>query len=69
MTSASGSFDFTPLLAAGLPAAAVKWTGAPKYNFVGGNNDTAQIPVAHLLEATTAGARPRGRDVGNLRPQ
>jgi 2-aminoadipate transaminase len=54
MTSASGSFDFTPLLAAGLPAAAVKWTGAPRYNFVGGNNDTAQIPVAHLLEATTA---------------
>jgi 2-aminoadipate transaminase len=54
MTSASGSFDFTPLLAAGLPPAAVKWNGFPKYNFVGGNNDADQVPVAQLLEAATA---------------
>jgi 2-aminoadipate transaminase len=54
MTSASGSFDFTPLLAAGLPPAAVKWNGFPKYNFVGGNNDADQVPVAQLLEAATS---------------
>jgi 2-aminoadipate transaminase len=54
MTSASGSFDFTPLLAAGLPPAAAKWNGFPKYNFVGGNNDADQVPVAKLLEASTA---------------
>lgn len=48
------SFDYTPLLAAGLPLAAAKWTGAPKYNFVGGNNDADQVPVDRLLEASTA---------------
>ena len=37
MTSAA--FDFAPLLPAGLPAAAAKWTGLAKYSFVGGNND------------------------------
>ena len=36
MTSAP--FDFAPLLPAGLPAAAAKWTGLAKYSFVGGNN-------------------------------
>lgn len=54
MTSTSGSFDFTPLLAAGLPPAAAKWNGFPRYNFVGGNNDADQVPVARLLEASTA---------------
>lgn len=52
MTAAS--FDFTPLLTEGLPPAAVKWTGFPRYNFVGGNNDPDQVPVARLLEAATA---------------
>ena len=32
----SGAFDFSPLLAPGLPPAAVKFAGFPKYNFVGG---------------------------------
>ncbi|EGP08645.1 putative valine-pyruvate aminotransferase [Bradyrhizobiaceae bacterium SG-6C] len=54
MTSTSGSFDFTPLLAANLPPAAAKWSGFPKYNFVGGNNDADQVPVSKLLEASTA---------------
>jgi len=48
------SFDYTPLLAEGLPPAAAKWNGFPKYNFVGGNNDADQVPVAKLLEASTA---------------
>jgi 2-aminoadipate transaminase len=48
------SFDFTPLLAEGLPPAAVKWSGFPRYNFVGGNNDADQVPVDHLLAASTA---------------
>jgi hypothetical protein len=38
----SGSpFDFTPLLAARLLPPAVKWSGFPKYNFIGGHNDTS----------------------------
>lgn len=54
MTATSGSFDFTPLLATGLPPAAAKWNGFPKYNFVGGNNDADQVPVAKLLEASAS---------------
>ncbi|NGX98048.1 MAG: PLP-dependent aminotransferase family protein, partial [Candidatus Afipia apatlaquensis] len=54
MSSAENSFDFTPLLASGLPPAAAKWSGFPKYNFVGGNNDADQVPVAQLLDASNA---------------
>ncbi|MEH2512138.1 2-aminoadipate transaminase [Nitrobacteraceae bacterium AZCC 1564] len=50
----SVSFDFAPLLADGLPPAAAKWNGFPKYNFVGGNNDPDQVPVDRLLAASTA---------------
>jgi len=48
------SFDFAPLLAAGLPPPAVKWTGFPKYNFIGGHNDAEQVPVERLTAAATA---------------
>jgi 2-aminoadipate transaminase len=56
----SGSFDFGPLLAAGLPPPAVKWTGLPKYNFTGGNNDADQVPVDGLLAAATAVLKREG---------
>src|SRR5437899_12060226 len=52
MTSAA--FDFAPLLPAGLPAPAARWTGLAKYSFVGGNNDPEQIPVDGLIDAATA---------------
>ncbi len=45
------SFDFAPLLAAGLPPPAMQWTGFPKYNFTGGHNDADQVPVAALVKA------------------
>ncbi len=45
------SFDFAPLFAAGLPPPAVKWTGFPKYNFVGGHNDAEHVPVDALVKA------------------
>jgi 2-aminoadipate transaminase len=59
MTSAS--FDFAPLLPAGLPAPAAKWTGLAKYSFVGGNNDPDQVPVEGLIEAVDAVLRREGR--------
>jgi 2-aminoadipate transaminase len=59
MTSAA--FDFSPLLPAGLPAPAAKWTGLAKYSFVGGNNDPDQVPVGGLIEAVTAVLQREGR--------
>src|SRR5215831_20689018 len=55
-----GSFDFAPLLPTGLPPAAVKWTGAARYNFIGGNNDPAQVPVDSLIAAATAVLKREG---------
>src|SRR5438445_6467997 len=49
----SASFDFTPLLAPSLPAPADKWTGFPKYNFIGGNNDADEVPIDGLIAAAT----------------
>jgi len=54
MMSAPTPFDYTPLLAEGLPPAAARWNGFPKYNFVGGNNDADQVPVEKLLAASTS---------------
>lgn len=59
MTSAT--FDFAPLLPAGLPAPAARWTGLAKYSFVGGNNDPDQVPVDGLIEAVNAVLRREGR--------
>ena len=49
-----GRFDFGPLLAPDLPPAAIKWTGWPKYNFIGGHNDADQVPVADLIAAASS---------------
>jgi 2-aminoadipate transaminase len=59
MTAAT--FDFAPLLPAGLPAPATKWTGLAKYSFVGGNNDPDQVPVEGLVDAVTAVLKREGR--------
>src|SRR5262245_32007575 len=59
MTSAV--FDFAPLLPAGLPAPAAKWTGLAKYSFVGGNNDPDQVPVEGLIDAVNAVLKPQGK--------
>jgi len=58
MTSA---FDFAPLLPAGLPAPAARWTGLAKYSFVGGNNDPEQVPVEGLIDAANAVLRREGK--------
>jgi 2-aminoadipate transaminase len=51
---ASASFDFAPLLAAGLPPPAARWTGLARYNFIGGNNDADHVPVDRLIAAASA---------------
>jgi len=47
------ALDFAPLLAPGLPPPAAKWNGFPKYNFVGGHNDAAHVPLDDLVKAAT----------------
>src|ERR1700742_1836471 len=59
--SASASFDFAPLLPAGLPAPAARWTGLAKYSFIGGNNDPDQVPVDGLIDAVNAVLKREGR--------
>src|SRR3954452_4676028 len=58
-------FDFSALLPAGLPAAAAKWTGSARYNFIGGNNDPAHIPVDALAAAATAVLQREGPTLAN----
>ena len=55
------SLDFAPLLAPGLPPPALKWTGSPKYNFVGGHNDADHVPLDQLLKAATDVLTREGR--------
>ena len=59
--SSQAPFDFAPLLAAGLPAPAAKWTGLAKYSFVGGNNDPDQVPVDGLIDAVNAVLKREGK--------
>src|ERR1700682_3075364 len=59
MTTAT--FDFAPLLPAGLPAPAAKWAGLAKYSFIGGNNDPDQVPVDGLIEAVNAVLKREGK--------
>ena len=59
MTAAT--FDFAPLLPAGLPAPAARWTGLAKYSFIGGNNDPDQVPVEGLIDAVNAVLKREGK--------
>jgi 2-aminoadipate transaminase len=55
------SFDLTPLLAPNLPPAAARWSGYPRYNFVGGHNDPEHVPVEGLRAAADAVLQREGR--------
>src|SRR5689334_10237275 len=55
------SFDFPPLLPAGLPPAAARWTGRAKYDFTGGNNDPDALPLDGLIAAAESVMKREGR--------
>jgi 2-aminoadipate transaminase len=57
----ASSFDFTPLLPAGLPAPAARWTGRAKYDFTGGNNDADELPLDELIAAADSVLKREGR--------
>jgi 2-aminoadipate transaminase len=54
-------FDFGPLLPPGTPAPAVRWSGAPKFNFTGGNNDPDEVPLEGLMQAAQSVLAREGR--------
>ena len=56
----TSAFDFAPLLRTGLPAPAAAWNGFPKFNFTGGHNDAAQVPVDKLVAAAAAVLKREG---------
>jgi 2-aminoadipate transaminase len=56
-------FDLAPLLAPNLPPPAVRWTGYPRYNFVGGHNDPDHVPLGDLVAAANAVLQREGRDL------
>ena len=45
--------DYATLFRADLPAATGKYNGRPKYNFVGGHNDSASMPIDDLIAAAS----------------
>jgi len=59
------AFDFGPLFPAGLPGPAAKWTGAPKFNFTGGNNDPDAVPVEGLMAAAQSVLAREGRTLSS----
>jgi 2-aminoadipate transaminase len=58
-----GGFAYTHRFAKDLPPPAPRWTGFPKYNFIGGHNDPARIPAAALAAAANAVLQRRGADL------
>ncbi len=53
-------FDYAELLRRDLPPAAARWTGFPRFNFVGGHNDAGSVPVEDLIAAATAVLKREG---------
>ncbi len=47
-------FVYADRFARGLPDAAPRFSGFPKFNFIGGHNDTTQIPTAELGAAAVS---------------
>ena len=58
-----GGFAYSQLFAKDLPPPAPRWTGFPKYNFIGGHNDPARIPAAALADAAQTVLQRRGADL------
>jgi len=59
------AFDFAPLFPAGSPAPAVKWTGSPRFNFTGGNNDPDAVPLDGLMAAAQSVLAREGRSLSH----
>ena len=65
---AATGFAYSHLFTKDLPPAAPRWTGFPKYNFIGGHNDPEHVPAAALAVSGRGGAAPRRRRPRALQP-
>ncbi|MBO6784356.1 MAG: PLP-dependent aminotransferase family protein [Alphaproteobacteria bacterium] len=55
------AFDISSRFRTGLPAPAAPWNGFPAYNFVGGHNDAASVPIDAFVEASERVLRREGQ--------
>jgi 2-aminoadipate transaminase len=63
------AFDYSSFFRADIPPAAARWSGFPKYNFIGGHNDEDQVPVALLAKAASDAVLREGRTLATYRLQ
>jgi len=54
------TFDYTSFYRHDLPAPATRWNGFPEFNFVGGHNDAACVPVDAFIAASESVLRREG---------
>ena len=58
-------FDIASRFRPGLPVAESAWVPTPRFSFVGGHNDEANIPFGGLAEAAVSALRREGRSLAN----
>jgi 2-aminoadipate transaminase len=61
-------FAYSHLFARDLPAPAPRWTGFPRFNFIGGHNDPEHVPAGALAAAAEAVLRRNGADLALYNP-
>ncbi len=54
------AFDISSRFRSGLPAPAGRWNGFPAFNFIGGHNDSASVPIDAFVEASERVLRREG---------
>ena len=57
------SIDFENFFNAYLPESSKKYSGFPKYNFIGGHNSKENIPVKELIESISNGLIQEGNNL------
>lgn len=63
------AFDYTAFFRPDLPPAAGKWSGLPKYHFIGGNNDEGSVPLKRLAKAASDALLREGHTLATYRLQ
>jgi 2-aminoadipate transaminase len=54
-------FAYSGLFAEGLPAPQPRWTGFPRYNFIGGHNDPVHVPAEELAAVASTALKGGGK--------